>query len=346
MSGKCFIVTGGAGFIGSNVCASLTERYPSSRVVVIDDFRSGAVANLIAAYERRRVGAFTGEVLPGGSHEHDWSKLIGRYRPDVVFHLGAITDTTVLDESEMLRVNVGGFGELLRSSMSAGARVVYASSAATYGSPDAGDQRRPFTEDLAGRPNNVYGFSKWLMEAEHSRVSDEIGADAPIVGLRYFNVFGPGESTKGKMASMARQLALQLLGGNRPRLFTPGDQARDQVHVDDVVGCTLAAGGIGGAAVPTPGVYNCGSGAATSFNAVADAVREGLGMTGAEHQTEFFEMPETIAKFYQAFTQADLSRTTAALGWAPAIEPAEGVRSYAALLGESWRERGEIGAGL
>jgi len=126
------------------------------------------------------------------------------------------------------------------------------------------------------------------------------------------------------MASIAYQVAQQMLAGKRPRLFADGSQARDQVHVDDVVSCTIA-GSMHGV---TPGVYNLGSGRATPFADVAAAVREGLGLSDAEYPIDYFEMPEHIRAFYQDFTQAEMSRTASGLSWSPAVDPIEGLRSY------------------
>jgi len=328
-----YVVTGGAGFVGSNLCAELVRRDPACRVLVIDPFTSGSFANLVEAYARAGVGPFSGEILPASVEEIDFSELIADRAPRAIFHLGAITDTTFADERIMLEVNSDSFAPMLAASVAAGVPMVYASSAATYGSPPQADARVPFPVEAAGSPNNVYGFSKWMMEVEHRRVQ-QLHPDAHIVGLRYFNVFGPGEARKERMASMVYQLAMQVLAGERPRLFTGGEQARDQVWVGDVVSCTLAAAGLGDrpASEIRPGVYNLGSGKVTSFNEIADAVREGLGLSADERPTEYFEMPEHVAAFYQDYTCADMSETEAGLGWTPEAEPAARMREYASML--------------
>ena len=310
-----YIVTGGAGFVGSNLVAALIRREPSCDVVVVDNFRTGSTLNIVEACERAQVGAFKGDIIAESTAELEWNSVLEGIEPAAIFHLAAITDTTVTDEREMLNENVEGFRPVLLACAEAGTPLMYASSAATYGSPRECFERIPFPEESAGAPNNVYGFSKWMMETLHARADEGAMAEGKrrphVVGLRYFNVFGPGEARKGKMASMAYQLAGQILAGGRPRLFTPGDQARDQVHVDDVVACSLAAADRSA----TPGVYNCGSGVATSFADIADAVRTGLEREDAE--TEFFEMPASVREFYQDFTCADLNRTKAALTWEP-----------------------------
>lgn len=323
------IVTGGAGFVGSNLCAALCARDASTRLIVIDDFRTGSYANLVEAFQRQGLGNFTHRVQATCYSRIDWPALVAMHRPAAVFHLGAITDTTVMDEAEMLRVNTSGFVPLLHACVNSDTRLVYASSAATYGSPREGVEKKPFPVSAAGQPNNVYGFSKWLIECEHRRIA----GDSPlVVGLRYFNVFGPGEARKGKMASMVFQLARQMLEGKRPRIFAPGDQARDQVYVADVVDCTIAAAGMGARKDVRGGVYNLGSGQVTSFAQIADAVRTGLGLTASERPTEFFEMPASIRTFYQDYTCADMSQTREGLGWQPRHAPIAAMTEYARLL--------------
>jgi ADP-L-glycero-D-manno-heptose 6-epimerase len=334
-----YIVTGGCGFVGSNLVGALHRDRPGSRVVVIDSFRTGSFARLVESCRRVAGMPFQGEIIPESVTEVDWGVLVAEERPEAIFHLGAITDTTLHDEGEMIRQNAGeAWRELLGVAAESQTPLVYASSAATYGTPPEAEQRRPFAETSAGHPSNVYGFSKWLMECAHRRVAAErVAAGEPepwIVGLRYFNVFGPGESSKGPMASMAYQLTRQLLGGGRPRLFADGAQSRDQVPVEDIVGITLAAGGIGGRGRPVPGVYNAGSGRATSFEAVASAVRDGLGLSERERPTEFFEMPASIAAFYQDFTCADMTRAARGLGFTPRHDPAEAIARYARFLAE------------
>jgi ADP-L-glycero-D-manno-heptose 6-epimerase len=332
-----YVVTGGAGFVGSNVVAALLRRTPGADVIVIDDFRKGSFENLVNACEREGVGPFTGEVFAASVDEIDFEMLVRELSPAAVFHEAAITDTTVSDERLMIRENTGGFEQILSACVEADVPLVYASSAATYGSPEQAVLGVPFPCAAAGKPNNVYGFSKWLMECSHRRVQAERAerglALAHVVGLRYFNVFGPGESFKGKMASMVYQLAARMLRWERPRIFADGTQARDQVYVKDVVGCTLAAAGLGvGDHQPRPGVYNVGSGVTTSFNEIIAALRPVLGMSASAYPTDYFKMPEDVAAFYQSYTCADLGETIEGLGWKPAYKPADAIAEYARYL--------------
>lgn len=339
-SERRYIVTGGAGFVGSNLVAELMRREPNCRLVVVDSFRSGSYANIVEACQRAGVGSFTGSVEARSAASIDWPSVIEHVGAAAVFHLGAITDTTVSNEPEMIHENVGGFRaddpkSMLVGCARAGVPLVYASSAATYGTPPETAQRKAFPLTAAGVPNNVYGFSKWLMECEHRRFAAS-NANAHIVGLRYFNVFGPGESRKGKMASMVFQLANQLLTGKAPRLFADGSQARDQVYVADVVDCTLHASGLFGSHRIVSGVYNLGSGQITSFNQIVLALREALGIPKGRLETEFFEMPPAIRAFYQDFTLADMSATEAGLSWKPRWKPSEAILAYGKQLADTF----------
>ena len=330
----CYIVTGGAGFVGSNLVAEIMRREKSARIIVIDDLRSGSFANVVEACDRIAERPFDGDFLAADTGALDWNSLLEDLKPEAVFHLASITDTTVADERAMLDANVEGFRPVLVSCVESETPLVYSSSAATYGSPPEGRDRVAFPESSAGQPNNVYGFSKWLLENAHRSVASDCaaaGLEPPhVVGLRYFNVFGPGESRKGAMASMAYKLTNQILDGGRPRLFTGGEQARDQIFVMDAVECTLAAAEPG----VTPGVFNCGSGRATSFNEIADAVRSGLGRTGDDAATDYFEMPPNVRAFYQDFTCADLSETQDALDWSPRFDPVSSIAEYAAHIAQ------------
>lgn len=344
-SENVYIVTGGCGFIGSNLVGELQRREPGCRVIVVDDFRSGNFAVLVASCDRVAREPFRGELIPESAHRIDWTNLIAGEEPRAVFHMGAVTDTTMDDQAEMMRANTQGFDEMLLACAEDCVPLVYASSAATYGTPQEAHEHAPFPEPSAGRPENVYGFSKWVMENIHRRFAERwvaAGESTPhAVGLRFFNVFGPGEEAKGKMASMSRQLAKQMLAGDRPRLFTSGEQVRDQVSVEDVVDCVVASAAPG----VTPGVYNLGSGRATSFNEVCEAVREGLGFSEDERATEFFDMPASIRAFYQTFTQADMSAAREGLGWSPSHDPIEALRAYGAWM-RSEHERTTAGAAL
>ena len=263
------LVTGGAGFVGSNLVRQLQDDLPEAVVLVIDDFRVGTFANL--CIEGEQGWSFRGEVIARPLNDVDLYAVVEDFEPEVIFHEASVTDTTVTDQAKMICENVEPFESLLTAAIDLGVKLVWASSAATYGTRANGatEQRRKFEVLDAGHPANVYGFSKWIMENLHRRAQAE-HPSLHIVGLRYFNVFGPGEANKGHMASMIYQLAQQMLAGKRPRMFHDGNQARDHVYVKDVVGATIAASGDRA----KPGIYNVGTGKATTFNEIIAALNE------------------------------------------------------------------------
>jgi len=300
----------------------LQEVLPEAAILVVDDFRAGVFQNLTFGHDEPG-GCFRGEVIARPLADLDLDTLFEHFQPDVVFHEAAITDTTVTDQARMIQDNVEPFEILVELACERAVPLIWASSAATYGMSANGatEARRPFRLEDAGRPANVYGFSKWAMENLHRRAMGD-WPEARIVGLRYFNVFGPGEQHKGKMASMVYQLARQMLAGKEPRIFHDGEQARDQVHVRDVVDATIAAAADGAQS----GIYNVGSGKATSFNQIIAALNKAL---GTDRRTDYFDNPYT---FYQDYTCADLTETANGLGWSPAYEPEAAIVDYARLL--------------
>ena len=294
------LVTGGAGFVGSNLALELERRGVS--VVVLDDFSSGHFENL---------KGFKGDVVAGDiSRPAEWMGRLGAV--DCVFHQAAITDTTVMDQKRMMEVNVEGFRNLLTFALETGVRrVVYASSAGTYGGGSV-----PMRESQEPTPMNVYGFSKMVME----RVADSFlkeDASLKVVGLRYFNVFGPRELHKGKAASMIFQLYGQMKAGKRPRIFRAGEQFRDHIYVKDVVAANLKAAEAG-----QSGVYNVCTGKGTTFNEVVDALNAVL---GTRLEPDYFENPYS---FYQNETQGDPSAAAAGMGFKSSWAFGDGVADY------------------
>ncbi|MFH1858582.1 MAG: ADP-glyceromanno-heptose 6-epimerase [Candidatus Omnitrophota bacterium] len=296
---KC-IVTGGAGFIGSNLALYLEQE--AHEVIVIDDFSSGHADNL---------KNFKGEVIEADVAGFNFAS---RFKTcDAVFHQAAITDTTVTDEKKMFRANVDGFRNLLDFASHLGARVVYASSAAVYGKGPS-----PMRESQTAAPANCYGVSKAKMD-EVAREAAGIKKVPALVGLRYFNVFGPNEMYKGHAASMIHQLARQMRSGKRPRIFKYGEQKRDFVYVKDVLRANLLAYASG-----KSGIVNVGTGKATSFNDVVRILNEALGTSNAP---DYFDNPYA---FYQDHTEADLSLAEALIGYRPQYTTEEGIRDYLA----------------
>lgn len=296
---KHVLVTGGAGFIGSNLALEIERRFPEASITVLDDFRGSSFKNLLG---------FKGEVLAYDCAQREWLEVFRNHPCDIIFHLASITDTTVLDEKKMIFDNVEGFRNILELALAKNSEVVYASSAGVYGSQDT-----PMKEEDGGKPNNVYGFSKWVMD----QLARGYKGKLKIVGLRYFNVFGPGEWFKGAAASMIYQLARQMLAGKRPRIFKWGEQRRDFIYVKDVVEATLRA-----REAKRNTVLNIGTGQSSSFNEVIDALNVGL---GTHLETDYFDNPYD---FYQDFTQADMTRTKREIGFEARFTTREGILDY------------------
>jgi ADP-L-glycero-D-manno-heptose 6-epimerase len=304
---QSILVTGGAGFIGSNLTLKLQELYPAARIVVADDFRSGDFKNL---------QGYRGDFVADDVSRLNWNSQFGDRVFDAIFHEASITDTTVHDQLLQTHDNVEGFRRLLEFARPHHTPVVYASSAATYGIGAAGAMR----EDQEPAPANVYAFSKVQLD-NLARQYARQNPSWKIVGLRYFNVYGPRESHKRAAASMIYQLYLQMKAGKRPRVFKHGEQKRDFVYVKDVVRMTIAA-----LNAPKSGVYNCGSGVAFSFNEVIAALNQSL---GTSLEPEYFENPYS---FYQPHTEADMTLARNDLKYQPDFPPAQGIADYISLL--------------
>jgi ADP-L-glycero-D-manno-heptose 6-epimerase len=300
-----FIITGGAGFIGSNLTLALQEKFSEAHLTVIDDFRSGDFKNL-AGYR----GDFVAENLA----TLDWREKFcdpAAAGFDAIFHLASITDTTLHDQFVQVHDNVESFRRLLNFARPKKTRVIYASSAATYG-PATGAS----AESDGAAPANVYAFSKVIMDNIAQHAAGE-SPDWIIVGVRYFNVYGPREAHKGVPASMIYHLAQQIKAGKRPRIFKHGEQKRDFVYVKDAVEGTIRA-----LDAKTSGIYNLGTGQARSFNELIEALN---GCLGTNFQPEYFDNPHA---HYQNFTQADLTNARKALHYEPRFSLEDGVRDY------------------
>lgn len=314
------VVTGGAGFIGSNLVAGLAARGLTD-IAVIDRFRNGDKWRNLAKHE---VAAL---VQP-----EETLAFLDRHAAeiDTVFHMGAISATTETDVDKIVANNVALTLDLWRWCAWRGARLIYASSAATYGDGAQGFDDDGSSAALAGlRPLNPYGWSKHLVDRRVARLiaSDDI-APPQWAGLKFFNVYGPNEGHKGDMMSVVAKLYPKLKAGEPARLFKShrdgypdGGQLRDFIYVGDVVDVMLWL-------YDNPqvsGLYNVGTGQARSF---ADLARAVFAAMGRDPDIQYFDMPEHLRDKYQYFTQAKTDRLRAAGYDKPFTALEEGVRRY------------------
>lgn len=307
------VVTGGAGMIGSNLVQALnTEGHRD--ILVVDELTDGTkFVNLVdlTIADYADMDDFLAKILA--------DEDLGI---EVIFHQGACSATTEWNGRFVMKVNYDYSKALFHYCQRRGIPFVYASSAATYGGGAV------FREEVEfERPLNVYGYSKKLFD---DYVRAHLGpASAPVVGLRYFNVYGPREGHKGAMASVAFHLFNQVKKGENPKLFGawdgfgPGQQSRDFVYVGDVADVNLWAWHAG-----VTGIFNCGTGRAQPFQTVAEGVIAGLG----KGEIEYVDFPDHLKGRYQSFTQADLTKLRRA-GYNGGFRDVEtGVRDYVAWL--------------
>ena len=295
-------VTGGAGFIGSNLTLALQEKIPGVRLTVIDDFRSGDFKNL---------EEYRGDFVAANLATLDWREQFGDEKFDAIFHLASITDTTNHDQFEQVHDNVESFRRLLNFARPTRTRVVYASSASTYGPASEAS-----VESNGAAPANIYAFSKTVMDNIAVREAMD-ATDWIVIGLRYFNVYGPREAHKGVPASMIYHLSKQMKAGQRPRIFKQGEQKRDFVYVKDVVEGSILA-----LEATKSGIYNLGCGQARSFNELVDVLNKCL---ATKLQPDYIDNPHA---HYQNFTEADLRKVREGLGYQPQFPLETGVRDY------------------
>jgi ADP-L-glycero-D-manno-heptose 6-epimerase len=312
---KRVVVTGAAGFIGSVLVWELNRRGCSQ--VAIADFPAGREksANLDGL-------RYTEIIEPAELAARLASGSLGK--PDYIFHLGACSSTTETNEKYLRENNYEYSRTLAEWALGAGVRFVYASSAATYGDGSAGmDDSDPQQMERL-RPLNLYGQSKQWMDLHAWRE----GWLDRIVGLKYFNVFGPNENHKGDMRSLVcksyaealKTGAIRLFKSYRPE-YRDGEQRRDFLYAKDAVAMTLHL-----AANPAAnGIFNIGSGEARTWNELARAVFAAL---GREPRIEYIDMPETIRDKYQYFTQADIHKLRGAGYDLPVTSLEDAVRDY------------------
>lgn len=291
------LVTGGAGFIGSALVWALNQRGITD--IVVTDFLGSDEKwrNLVPLQFEDYVEAsvFRNRLAADGD-------AFGKF--SCVFHLGACSATTEKNAAYLIDNNYTVTKELAEWSLSRGTRFIYASSAATYGDGAEGMDDR--MEDLSRlRPLNMYGYSKQLFDL-HAQRQGWLGQ---IVGLKYFNVFGPNEDHKGDMRSLVNKAFQQIQASGKVQLFKSykpeyrdGEQMRDFLYVKDAVEMTLH---FADQAPTVGGLFNLGSGEANTWVTLANAIFAALDRAP---QIEFIEMPEVLQGKYQYYTKADISK--------------------------------------
>jgi ADP-L-glycero-D-manno-heptose 6-epimerase len=319
---RSFLVTGGAGFIGSNIVAGIINAFPDAYVAVVDYLGHDDKWRNIS-------GSYPDEVLAPNEmffwlqqHEQDL---------DAIIHMGAISSTTVTDGDAMLEANIGLSKVLYMWCAQHDKRFIYASSAATYG---AGEYGFYDSDDVAYlrqlQPLNTYAWSKTAFDYFVMR-SIQHEADHPLqwAGLKFFNVYGPNEYHKADQQSVIAKIYPAVRDGEPVKLFksyhpeyVDGGQLRDFIYVKDCVNVVIWF-------LQNPrvasGLYNVGTGQARSFVDLARAV---YAAAGAAEQIDYIDMPEALRPRYQYFTEADVSKLRNSGYDAPFTALEEGVREY------------------
>lgn len=312
---KTILITGGAGFIGSNLAFYFQENYPDSNVIVFDMFRSDdrfSNGNLKSFGHYKNLLGFNGVVISGDINDKVALKsLEDSYKFDYIFHQAAISDTTVLEQNIMMKTNINAYEDLLNIAIKHGANMIYASSAATYGDSDR-------FEVGYEKPNNAYGFSKVMMDNITAKYIKQ-DLDISIVGLKYFNVYGQREFYKDKTASMVVQFGHQILKGLTPKLFEGSDKIlRDFIYIDDVIAANILA-----CNPKRSGIYNVGTAKARSFEDIVDILQRELKIDNSKEY-----IPNPFIGQYQFFTEANIDTTKTELGYEPKYSLEDGIKVY------------------
>ncbi len=318
---EMFVVTGGAGFIGSNIVCALEERYPEEKLVVIDRLHDGVKWRNLAKRD-----------LYDLVHPDDLLDFLLEYGEDIkaIFHMGAISSTTETDADKIMENNFHLTSLLWDWCCENEVRFIYASSAATYGDGAKGFTDFQDRSNLAGLlPLNAYGWSKHLFDRNIARIQEENGPTPPQwAGLKFFNVYGPNEYHKGGQKSVVAHVFPDAKENMMCRLFKShhpdyedGGQLRDFIWVGDVVDVILWLY----ENQNVSGLFNVGTGKARSFKDLASAVYDSLGRVPKIH---YIDTPANIRDKYQYFTEADMSKLREAGYDKTFTELEEGVRQY------------------
>ena len=311
---KTILITGGAGFIGSNLAFYFQNNYPKCKLVVFDCFRNEekfSNGNLKSFGHDKNLIGFNGLVICGNLNSQEDLALLNDHKFDYIFHHAAISDTRVYDQELVLRTNVNSFYAILKLAKKDSSSLIYASSAAVYGSLPS-----PQTVGTEN-PENPYGYSKYLMDQIAMQFANE-NPNISIVGLRFFNVYGNREYFKAKTSSMVIQLGHQILSGKAPRLFSGSDTIlRDFIFIEDVIQSNIKS-----CRPNQSGVFNIGTGKPRSFQDIADILQQEL---KTNLGTDYFENPY---QGYQVHTQADIAESISGIDFDPKFSLEDGIKQY------------------
>lgn len=303
------IVTGGAGFIGSNIVRGLNEKGIDD-IYIVDNLTNG---NKHRNLNRIKFKDYIDK------NEFDPQSFLRSNNVKAVFHQGACSDTMQADGKYMMKNNYDYSKNLLNACLAGDTRFFYASSASVYGNGDKGFSEK----DICEYPLNVYAYSKFFFDKYVNGIIGNVKNQ--IVGLRYYNVYGPQENHKDKMASVAFHMFNQIKKGEPMKLFEGSENfKRDFIYIDDVVSVNMFL-------YDNPkvsGIFNCGSGRAESFCKIAETLKDVY--KDAVIQTVPF--PDSLKGKYQTFTKADMKKLRAAGYDKHFISLRQGVKKYAKVL--------------
>jgi len=311
---KTILITGGAGFIGSNLAFYFQDNYPKSKIIIFDCFRNGETfsnGNLKSFGHYKNLIGFKGQIICGNINNSHDLELLENIKFDYIFHQAAISDTRVYNQEEIMKTNVNSFYWFLEKAKQCNSILIYASSAATYGSVSS--PQKIGSEN----PENPYGYSKYVMDEIATQFSIE-NPNLKVIGLKFFNVYGPREYFKAATSSMVIQLGHQILRGDSPKLFENSDQIyRDFVYIEDVIQANIKA-----CDSKQNGVYNVGTGKPRSFKDIVDILLKELNINST---IEYFPNPYDG---YQMHTQADISLSKKYFNYEPVFSLEDGIREY------------------
>jgi ADP-L-glycero-D-manno-heptose 6-epimerase len=293
---KNIVVTGGTGFIGRNIVNDLLKY--ANKIIIFD-------RNIKYIWDNDKIIFVKGDLL----NNEDINKLYS-YNFDILFHQAANVDTTCVDENIMINTNFNSFKKIIELCEIKSAKLIYASSAATYGNTNC--------PNIVGKneiPLNIYGKSKLMMD-NFVRINKN-NFKINIIGLRYFNVYGNGENHKNKMMSMISQIINNLQKNMDIDLFEFGNQKRDFIYVKDVVNCNLLAG-----STNKIGIFNCGYGESVTFNKIFDIIKTYYNCNSKINYIK------NNYDFFQNETLADINDSSQELGFYPNYDLIKGIYDY------------------